>query len=267
MIYGIKIYKNWGGAGSNGEWSNGYHIDTEDALDSPGVLAHVMLFANTEKNRSLDQVIFSRAVVTQYHVGAAQDPKPLPLVVPLGFSGVVANVVANGANDTTLPLGLVVRLAHAPALGRYGVNEYRGMIGSNGWKMEGGNPVVTTDIGTVLRNEFELCKTAADSKWVIPATKPDEDGAPGRVITAIRFLGIGSRDRRNSSKKKLGSNSTTAAVVETLKIGAETLIAGLGAFTVLKQLGKWSLAEGALEGLAAGAGTTAAEILAALVVL
>lgn len=227
----IKIFKNYGGIGSRGEWSNTYHIDTVADITSATVAHYANILAAIEKSFHLNSVTFSRAAVREYYNGPRRHPAPRPVVIPVTGVGLLVDVPGADGQSKQLPAEVTLVVAHAAADGRPGRNLYRYAIATNEWTGGGGGVKLTQQKIDQVNMLWNNIRTNDDPAIMFCIPSRSKDGTPVHDVVNIQCTGAQNRQVRQYRKKK----KTEAAVVLPPANTQPGLLARLSAATAILQ--------------------------------
>ena len=200
-LYLIKVYKNRVGRGSQGEWSNSYHIQSPDALDSANILGYMNAIVAAEQGMHTNLVVFQRVTASTYAEEGANSTGEEVRVLPLGAAGAIP--VAEDALDRLLPDESCVTISHGATLGRQGLNWYRYAIKETDWVNTGNGPELNNNARELAVARFEALLSANFGGTPLVVIHKNKAGVvSARRITQFAYGGIRNRQVGSRRRKK-----------------------------------------------------------------
>jgi hypothetical protein len=212
MLYLMKTFKSWGGRSDSGQWSNSYHIRSDNAIDHVGWQGVIDVIVGREKQVHLETVSFMRSLITPFAENPLNQPEKVLRVFNLAGSG--GRVVPAGRHGHDLNVALIVK--RQLASGRGGRLFWRGCVheddtelGAGGrYMLTPGSPLTTN----IVRDEVgEIKNLGAGFFHVIP-NKPGLIVQYSRDVTGFSIGGL-TLNRRDHRRKP---NLTLMKAVENL---------------------------------------------------
>jgi hypothetical protein len=210
MIYLVKIYKSYGGRSDTGQWSNGYHVTSDNAIDSPLWNDVIGQMVDNERVLSLSTTSFMRALVTPFAENAINAPEKTMRTFELQGIG----NINMAAGDHALDLNVCVVIKRQLATGRSGRLFLRGALSEADVEM-GANGRFMLSIGSHMRSDFSRGRI---NDWhLLPAGFkhgiPNEAGLVVQTSREVVKFALGgvTLNRRDHRKAKK-SEGTLAAV-------------------------------------------------------
>lgn len=201
ILYLIKIYKNKDGRGSQGEWSNNYHIQTEDGLDSANVFQYANQIVNAEIGMHTNMVRFQRVTISTYAQEGDASTGEEVRVIPLGQVGQI--VVNDGELDRLLPDESCVTISHGATLGRQGLNWYRHAIKETDWINTGKGPELNNNARELaVAGYTALLSGNFGGVPLVVVHKAKNGTVNARRITQFAYAGIRNRQIGARRRKK-----------------------------------------------------------------
>jgi hypothetical protein len=232
-LYRIRIYKNYAGSGKRGMFSNTYEISTDQALDSPEMLATVNAFVNCERQISMTTVVFDRAVVSYLHAGDVPNNSGRFRSVPL--NNAQGMVVEDAGDDQVheLPAELCLVGEAGSGTGRTSRHLYRGAVRAAMYKVVSGEAVLIANMDD-RANIFTAALIGKPGfKWVTVHKKNGAEQGTSDV-TQFGFTGIEAKQRTNNRRKKSEPATSLAGIVKQVIEGQILLAAGKAAWNLIK---------------------------------
>lgn len=197
-VFRVKLFSQGAGASSRDQWSNTYHLLSDNDIDSAAIADDVTALVNWQKNGMLATTRIDRAVISTFTEGDTADPASLK-VIAIGQAG--GRTIPDG--DEPLPLQVAVKVKVGGATGRAGTMSMRGCLLKS--DVEGSLADGFTLIPTTIypASEFTALVTALGTDKLVVPTYSDANGLPSRDVTSMAATGVGFRQRRNAGKKKL----------------------------------------------------------------
>jgi hypothetical protein len=144
-VYEIQLHKIMGGIGARGQFANTYHVQFDNAVDSPSMLAVMEYIHDAERAVSVSEVHFMRAHAKRLAAPKSEDP----FVSYFDTHGLrqvsFIGVAVDGPQivNPMLPIDSVLTIKREALRGRAGMLSYRGVL-------------LTSDVKTGLNGTFVL---------------------------------------------------------------------------------------------------------------
>lgn len=210
----ITIFKQLQGVGARGGWSNTYYVSLDELLTEPIWDQIATELALVERKIHSDKVFFSRAVVSTLAPKNIAGAPDRPRLVPLGTTGMRADVPEANGISHKLPGIAVLEVNFGAGLAN-GRHTYRHCILSQDWKSTGEGVELTQALRDSVQSAWNTYMEQRQAIGPLVNVSNTPTGEPGLPMTRISVGDIAFRQLTQQKGKKKGADEGEPATPTT----------------------------------------------------
>jgi hypothetical protein len=246
----VKIAKSFGSraTGKGAQFSNVYHVDTPNAMDSPALLAEVMALVAWEKSFHSAHVQFMQATVS------TPEREPKEPFNPDTVRSIPLEGAGSQFGDTPIAqmtgADITMTVKHGATTGRSGIWRYRGVLREFDTEAAAGGSITFSGAQRqYFQDRVDTRSTTANFPKLVVMHRDKTSGAiTSREITNFTVGGIMVTRRDRAHKKKKGGAEDADSMIGSLTDVVEGIAGGVLSHVTI-EAGKKAIASGLLQRL------------------